>query len=184
MKLLLENFKKFLNEEVDAEEMETLTHLAQNGDCGVFAIALLKELISAGVTNAALNFIGDPDHVDDPDYHSDTTPRSIDVWYDVDIFHVVVVAVEGGAWGMFDINGRVSQDKMLEYFVPYGGGGITPDDYTPQYGRDWISDIYDVPSMKALNWFQDFLEATTNVQTSVENYTKTAQRMAKSILKN
>ena len=162
-------------ESIDADEREVEINQAENGDCGVFAVALLRELINAGITSAEIMIIGDP-----ASYAGSGNSPSFDDWYDIDIFHIAVY-IDGQ---YYDVNGKTSGDKMLDEFVPYGGPGITPDKWEVTFGRDFLSESYPVPSRKILdNVVEPFVLASTNVQTGVDNYARTAKIIVKKLLK-
>ena len=166
MKLLRQYIRESL-EAIDAKEREIELNQAENGDCGVFAVALLREAIDAGITDAEIMMVGDPASYDAPG-----DSPSFDDWYDIDIFHIAVY-VEGE---YYDINGKTSGDKILDEFVPYGGPGITPGQWEVTFGRDFLSESYPVASRKVLdNIVEDFVLASTNVQTGVDNYIRTAK---------
>jgi len=165
-----------LKEEIipDAEKEETEIHLAENGDCGVFAIALLQDLLDAGIHDAELMIIGDPST-----YDGEGSSPGFEDFYNIDIFHIAVFY--DGKY--YDVNGRTTPDGMLDRFVPYGGEGVTPDDYSPTFGRDFLSESFVVGSREYLdNTLEGFVEATTNVQTSVENYSARAKQVAEEIV--
>ena len=175
MKLIMENWRGFLGESSqgpDARQVEI--NQAENGDCGVFAVALIRELIDDGITDAEIMMIGDPATYTGSNLNS----PNFDEWYDIDIFHIAVYV----AGQYYDINGRTSSSIMLKKFVPYGGSGITPENWKVMYGRDFISESYPVSSSKVLDdVVEDFVLATTNVQTSVGNYSQTAKAIASKI---
>jgi hypothetical protein len=158
----------------DAEKKETEINLAENGDCGVFAIALLRNLLDAGIDDAELMIIGDPST-----YEGEGDSPGFEDFYNIDIFHIAVFY--DGKY--YDVNGRTTPETMLGDFVPYGGEGITPADYSPAYGRDFLSESFVVGSREYLdNTLEGFVEATTNVQTSVENYSARAKQVAEEII--
>jgi len=166
MKLLLENWNRYLGEEKGDK-----ISLAQNGDCGVFAVALLRALAKRGINNAKIVIIADAD-----DYE-DGYPIPFNSFYNMDIFHICIDI--GGKY--YDIRGERDIEEMLRNFVPYGGDGIEPKDYIPTDGRDYVGDSYGVPNDRAINYLEDFVLATTNVQTSVENYKEEASMLADKI---
>ena len=174
MKLIMENWRGFLGESSrgpDARQVEI--NQAENGDCGVFAVALLRELIDDGITDAELMIIGDPST-----YSGEGDSPTFEDFYDIDIFHIAVFY--NGKY--YDVNGRTTPETMLRDFVPYGGEGITPENWKVMYGRDFISESYPVSSSKVLDdVVEDFVLATTNVQTSVDNYSQTANAIASKI---
>ena len=90
-------------EAIDAHEREVEINQAENGDCGVFAVALLHELIDAGVTSAEIMMMGDP-----ASYTGSGNSPSFDDWYDIDIFHIAVY-VDGQ---YYDVNGKTSENKI------------------------------------------------------------------------
>ena len=170
----MENWRGFLGESSrgsDARQVEI--NQAENGDCGVFAVALLRELIDDGITDAELMIIGDPST-----YSGEGDSPTFEDFYDIDIFHIAVFY--NGKY--YDVNGRTTPETMLRDFVPYGGEGITPENWKVMYGRDFISESYPVSSSKVLDdVVEDFVLATTNVQTSVDNYSQTANAIASKI---
>ena len=166
MNLLREYIRELISE-VEGDK----TSLAENGDCGVFAIALLRALASRGIYDASFVVIADAE-----DYEGDY-PIPFNSFYDMDIFHVCIDI--GGKY--YDIRGERDIEEMLRNFVPYGGGGIEPKDYVPTDGRDYVADAYGVPSDGAIDFLEKFVLSSTNVQTSVENYTDEAEAIAEKI---
>ena len=154
-----------------SEEQGDKTSLAENGDCGVFAVALLKALAKQGIRDAAIVIIADADD------HEGGYPIPFNSFYDMDIFHICI-DVNGK---YYDIRGERDIEEMLRNFVPYGGGGIEPKDYVPTDGRDYVGDAYGVASNQAIDYMKKFVLASTNVQTSVENYKEEAARLADKI---
>jgi len=152
---------------------KTEINLAENGNCGVFAVALLQGLVNSGITTAEMVVIADS-------ATADSMSPSFEDFYDIDIFHIAVF-VDGQ---YYDINGKTSGNKMLKDFVPYGGPGITPADYTPMFGRDFVSESFTCASPRTVSAFRGFVEAATNAQTSVENYVDIASTIAGAIRSN
>ena len=101
MKPILENWRGFLK---DSTDREIEINQAENGDCGVFAVALLRELLDAGITSAEILLIGDP-----ASYEAPGDSPDFDEWFDIDIFHVAVYV--NGQY--YDVNGKTSETKML-----------------------------------------------------------------------
>jgi hypothetical protein len=166
MKLLREYIRKLIFE-VEGDK----TSLAENGDCGVFAVALLRALAARGFYDASFVVIADAE-----DYEGDY-PIPFPAFYDMDIFHICLEI--GGKY--YDIRSERDIDEMLRNFVPYGGGGIEPKDYTPTDRRDYVADAYGVPSDAAIDFLEKFVLSSTNVQTSVENYADEAEAIAEKI---
>ena len=166
MKLLREYIRELI-----LEDEGDKTSLAENGDCGVFAIALLRALAARGIYNAGFTIIADADDYDGG------YPIPFDAFYDMDIFHVCI-DINGK---YYDVRGERDIERMLRDFVPYGGGGIEPKDYIPTDGRDYVGDSYGVPSDAAIDYMEKFALSSTNVQTSVENYTDEAEAIAERI---
>tara|TARA_X000001382_G_C3118897_1_gene162482 strand:- start:90 stop:611 length:522 start_codon:yes stop_codon:yes gene_type:complete len=168
MKPILENWRGFLK---DSTDREIEINQAENGDCGVFAVALLRELLDAGITSAEILLIGDP-----ASYEAPGDSPDFDEWFDIDIFHVAVYV--NGQY--YDVNGKTSETKMLDDFVPFGGEGLTPDKWEITFGRDFLSESFPVESREILDSVvEPFVDASTNVQTSVDNYVRTAKIIVK-----
>jgi hypothetical protein len=164
-----DEFIEFADDDDEFTDEEQLYN-SMNGDCGIFAVALFKALAEQGIYGAMAFLIYDALNREPTDM--DNLLNS-----EADIFHICVLINNK----FYDFRGEVNKNEVIRKFVPYGGMGLTPKDYTPKIGRDYMVSTFLVNNDDDIEYFDDFVNAGTNVQTWPSAYRRKATEIANKI---
>lgn len=154
MKLLLENWKSFLNESNDRPDWQK-QQPELYGNCGMFALALLLEGIERGKKGMEIVLVHDSPDINNVD--------------EANIYHVAL-------WyngNYYDSRGKISREQVGE-FAPLGL--TTPEGSKPKEGKDYLLDSYMIENMDEWKVIEPFIVNNTDWTAPCKEYKDRAKK--------
>jgi len=152
MKLLLENWRKFVSEDDFSPEQEEFPE--RYGNCGILALAYLEEGIRREIKGMEIVFVTeevDVEEIEEPVIH-----------------HVALFYNDK----YYDDRGVITREELGQ-FSPLGL--TSPEGAPPEEGHDYLLSSYMVETSQELNSVSDIVKNNTNWWKTCEEYKQRAE---------